>query len=170
VKNIPYRISGITKPLMPTTAAQCLLEAALCNSWPCSHHSISMDNYEEESMYMRGFGNEFESEAEGYEGLMPRNSINPQRVARGLFTEQLSGSAFTAPRGSNRRRYVNSEKLNQWKPPIPNLTILASICKLALSNTSVCLPFNFQENRRWQICFQGWRVRSKSTTMETVRK
>lgn len=54
--------------------------------------------------YLKGFGNEFESEAEGYEGALPDNQINPQRSKYNLFTEQLSGTAFTAPRGSNKRR------------------------------------------------------------------
>lgn len=54
--------------------------------------------------YMTGFGNEFTSEAEGYEGAIPKHCINPQQCKYGLFVEQLSGSAFTAPRGSNKRR------------------------------------------------------------------
>ena len=56
--------------------------------------------------YMNGFGNEFESEAQGYEGAIPRDSINPQRCKYDLFAEQLSGSAFTAPRCSNRRTWL----------------------------------------------------------------
>lgn len=55
--------------------------------------------------YMYGFGNEFESEAPGYEGsLPPLGQINPQKCANNLIAEQISGSAFTAPRGSNKRR------------------------------------------------------------------
>uniref|UniRef100_A0A6G1SHI9 Homogentisate 1,2-dioxygenase n=1 Tax=Aceria tosichella TaxID=561515 RepID=A0A6G1SHI9_9ACAR len=55
--------------------------------------------------YLNGFGNEFESEAKDYEGAIPRNLINPQRCKFNLFAEQLSGSAFTAPRCSNRRTW-----------------------------------------------------------------
>lgn len=54
--------------------------------------------------YMTGFGNEFESEAAGYEGALPEGLINPQRCKFNLIAEQLSGTAFTAPRSSNRRR------------------------------------------------------------------
>lgn len=54
--------------------------------------------------YLNGFGNEFESEAPGFEGALPRGLINPQKPAFGLYAEQLSGSAFTAPRASNKRR------------------------------------------------------------------
>ena len=50
-----------------------------------------------------GFGNEHASEA--LPGALPeRNS--PQRVPFGLYAEQLSGTAFTAPRGENRRTWL----------------------------------------------------------------
>lgn len=54
--------------------------------------------------YLSGFGNEFESEAEGYEGALPIGKNNPQRLKYDLFAEQLSGTAFTAPRTLNKRR------------------------------------------------------------------
>lgn len=54
--------------------------------------------------YQTGFGNEFASEA--VPGALPVGRNSPQRVAHGLYAEQLSGTAFTAPRGSNRRSWV----------------------------------------------------------------
>src|ERR1035437_1726532 len=54
--------------------------------------------------YQSGFGNEFASEA--VEGVLPRGQNAPQKVAHGLYTEQLSGTAFTAPRGVNRRTWL----------------------------------------------------------------
>src|ERR1700675_4502685 len=54
--------------------------------------------------YQSGFGNEFSSEAVG--GVLPRGQNSPQKVAFGLYTEQLSGTAFTAPRGVNRRTWL----------------------------------------------------------------
>src|SRR6202165_4703806 len=54
--------------------------------------------------YQSGFGNEFASEA--IEGVLPRGQNSPQTVAHGLYTEQLSGTAFTAPRGVNRRTWL----------------------------------------------------------------
>ena len=54
--------------------------------------------------YLSGFGNEFASEAA--EGVLPRGQNAPQKVAHGLYTEQLSGTAFTAPRGVNRRTWL----------------------------------------------------------------
>src|SRR5713226_7859853 len=56
--------------------------------------------------YQSGFGNEFVSEA--VEGVLPRGQNSPQKVAHGLYTEQLSGTAFTAPRGVHRWRTSRS--------------------------------------------------------------
>src|SRR5215203_3647366 len=54
--------------------------------------------------YMTGFGAHFESEA--VEGALPKGRNSPQHPAFGLYTEQLSGSAFTAPRHENRRSWL----------------------------------------------------------------
>lgn len=54
--------------------------------------------------YLTGFGNELESEALEYKGSLPEGCLNPQHLKHNLIAEQLSGSAFTAPRNSNRRR------------------------------------------------------------------
>ncbi|MGI8610684.1 MAG: homogentisate 1,2-dioxygenase [Sphingomicrobium sp.] len=53
---------------------------------------------------MTGFGGHFESEA--VEGALPRGRNSPQRPALGLYAEQLSGTAFTAPRYDNRRSWL----------------------------------------------------------------
>ena len=53
--------------------------------------------------YLTGFGNSFESEA--VPGTLPVGQNSPQRVAHGLYAEQLSGSPFTAPRVSNERSW-----------------------------------------------------------------
>src|ERR1700731_870821 len=54
--------------------------------------------------YMSGFGNSFETEA--LPGALPVGRNSPQRAAYGLYAEQLSGSPFTAPRGSNERSWL----------------------------------------------------------------
>ena len=54
--------------------------------------------------YMTGFGGHFESEAVA--GALPKGRNSPQRPAFGLYTEQLSGSSFTAPRHENRRSWL----------------------------------------------------------------
>ena len=58
----------------------------------------------EELAYHHGFGNHFESEA--YPGALPQGRNNPRIVPLGLYTEQLSGTAFTAPRNENRRTWL----------------------------------------------------------------
>jgi homogentisate 1,2-dioxygenase len=54
--------------------------------------------------YQSGFGNEFATEA--LPGALPVGRNSPQRAPYGLYAEQLSGSAFTAPRGANRRSWI----------------------------------------------------------------
>ena len=49
--------------------------------------------------YMPGFGNDFETET--LPGALPQGMNSPQRPAYGLYAEQLSGSPFTAPRGTS---------------------------------------------------------------------
>ena len=57
-----------------------------------------------ELKYQTGFGNEFATEAVA--GALPEGRNSPQRVAHGLYAEQLSGTAFTAPRHANRRSWL----------------------------------------------------------------
>ena len=53
--------------------------------------------------YMPGFGNDFETEA--LPGALPQGQNSPQKCNYGLYAEQLSGTAFTAPRGQNERTW-----------------------------------------------------------------
>ncbi len=54
--------------------------------------------------YLHGFGNELASEA--VPGVLPVGQNSPQKPPRGLYTEQLSGTPFTAPRSQNRRSWL----------------------------------------------------------------
>ena len=56
------------------------------------------------SGYLSGFGNEFATEA--LPGALPQHRNSPQQVAYGLYAEQISGTAFTAPRSHNRRSWL----------------------------------------------------------------
>ncbi|WP_372855133.1 homogentisate 1,2-dioxygenase [Sphingomonas sp.] len=56
------------------------------------------------SDYQTGFGNHFATEA--VPGALPIGRNSPQKPPFGLYTEQLSGSAFTAPRHENRRSWL----------------------------------------------------------------
>jgi homogentisate 1,2-dioxygenase len=53
--------------------------------------------------YQSGFGNEFATEA--VPGALPHGQNSPQQPSLGLYAEQYSGTAFTAPRGVNRRTW-----------------------------------------------------------------
>ena len=54
--------------------------------------------------YMSGFGNEFATEAAA--GALPQGRNSPQQVPHGLYAEVISGTAFTAPRATNRRTWM----------------------------------------------------------------
>ena len=54
--------------------------------------------------YQSGFANTFASEA--LVGALPVGRNSPQRCPYGLYAEQLSGTAFTAPRADNRRAWL----------------------------------------------------------------
>ncbi|QXJ21127.1 homogentisate 1,2-dioxygenase [Actinomadura graeca] len=54
--------------------------------------------------YLPGFGNQHVTEA--VPGALPRGRNSPQRAPLGLYAEQISGTAFTAPRRTNRRTWV----------------------------------------------------------------
>ena len=54
--------------------------------------------------YMPGFGNDFETES--LPGALPQGQNSPQKLNYGLYAEQLSGSPFTAPRGTNERSWL----------------------------------------------------------------
>src|SRR6202165_5499433 len=69
-----------------------------------TNHAETKEHAGTPVLYQSGFGNEFASEA--IEGVLPRGQNSPQTVAHGLYTEQLSGTAFTAPRGVNRRTWL----------------------------------------------------------------
>ena len=54
--------------------------------------------------YLSGFGNEFATEA--LAGALPVGRNSPQKCPYGLYAEQLTGSAFTALRGDNKRSWL----------------------------------------------------------------
>ena len=54
--------------------------------------------------YQTGFGAHFTTEAVA--GALPIGQNSPQRVPFGLYAEQISGTAFTAPRHENKRSWL----------------------------------------------------------------
>ncbi|PHV22986.1 homogentisate 1,2-dioxygenase [Janthinobacterium sp. BJB446] len=65
--------------------------------------------------YQSGFGNEFATEA--VPGALPHGQNSPQRAPLGLYAEQLSGTAFTAPRAQNRRSWLYRIRPASQHPP-----------------------------------------------------
>ncbi|MBX3709119.1 MAG: homogentisate 1,2-dioxygenase [Gammaproteobacteria bacterium] len=80
--------------------------------------------------YLSGFGNHFESEA--LEGALVKSRNSPQKAPYGLYAEQLSGSAFTAPRNVN---------LHSWLYRIQP-SVLHGAFSLVTHPTLVGTPFN----------------------------
>ena len=65
--------------------------------------------------YLSGFGNEHATEA--VPGTLPAGQNAPQRPPRGLYTEQISGTPFTAPRAENRRTWLYRIRPSAMHPP-----------------------------------------------------
>ena len=63
-----------------------------------------IDTSAREQGYQSGFGNTHSTEAEP--GALPIGRNSPQRPPLGLYAEQISGTAFTAPRDTNRRSWL----------------------------------------------------------------
>ena len=76
------------------------------------------------SGYMTGFGNSFATEA--VPGALPVGQNSPQHVPFGLYAEQLSGSAFTAPRSENRRTWLYRLRPSAAHAPFTPATIAVS--------------------------------------------
>ncbi len=61
--------------------------------------------------YQKGFGNSFATEA--IEGVIPQRKLvwysdqnSPIKLKKGVFTEQLSGTAFTVKRAENQKVWM----------------------------------------------------------------
>ena len=65
--------------------------------------------------YLSGFGSSFETEAAA--GALPVGRNSPQRPAMGLYAEQVSATAFTAPRHENRRSWLYRLRPSAMHPP-----------------------------------------------------
>jgi homogentisate 1,2-dioxygenase len=63
----------------------------------------------------RGFGSYVATEA--ITGALPVGQNSPQKVPFGLYTEQLSGTSFTAPRHENRRSWLYRIQPSASHPP-----------------------------------------------------
>src|SRR5271155_3226524 len=69
--------------------------------------------------YLTGLSNEHATEA--VPGALPVGQNAPQRPPRGLYTEQISGTPFTAPRAVNRRSWMYRIRPSAMHPPFKRL-------------------------------------------------
>jgi homogentisate 1,2-dioxygenase len=77
--------------------------------------------------YLPGWGNHHASEAVA--GALPVGRNSPQHVPSGLYAEQMSGTAFTAPRHDNRRSWLYRMRPSAAHPPFRSYardTLIAS--------------------------------------------
>ena len=84
--------------------------------------------------YQSGFGNSFATEAVA--GALPIGRNSPQRVAHGLYAEQFSGTAFTAPRADNRRSWlyrIRPAAVHGTFEPLAHEGITSDFCAVAPS-------------------------------------
>jgi len=69
-----------------------------------AHGEAELSPRDRSVAHVTGFENSFAAEAVSGAPPIMRNS--PQKAPAGLYAEQLSGSAFTAPRSSNKRTWL----------------------------------------------------------------
>ena len=85
--------------------------------------------------YQSGFGNEFATEAVA--GALPVGQNAPQQAPLGLYTEQLSGSAFTAPRAAQ-PAHLDLSHTPQRDPPSVRRSTPPDCC--AAGRSTKCPP------------------------------
>src|SRR5271156_4789879 len=88
-------------------------------SAPASASTRSADRTAAPLRYLSGFGNEHATEAVA--GALPEGQNSPQVHPLGLYTEQISGTAFTAPRAANRRSWLYRIRPSAMHPPFKRL-------------------------------------------------
>jgi homogentisate 1,2-dioxygenase len=94
---------------------------------PLRTSSAASSRLEIEPGYQSGFANEFATEA--LPGALPEGRNSPQRAAYGLYAEQVSGTAFTAPRGHNRRSWlyrIRPAAVHKPFTPLPSERLVAN--------------------------------------------
>ena len=75
--------------------------------------------------YQTGFGNEFATEA--VEGALPVGRNSPQKAPLGLYAEQFSGTAFTAPRVTNKRTWTYRIRPSVLHKPFKPYVVLTNV-------------------------------------------
>ena len=88
----------------------------------------------EEFKYQTGFGNEFATEA--VKGALPVGRNSPQIAPLGLYAEQFSGTAFTAPRLVNKRTWTYRIRPSVTHKPFERIDNKRLVSKFDASETT----------------------------------
>eukprot|EP01004_Peranema_trichophorum_P003565 NODE_2547_length_1553_cov_52.639860_g2193_i0.p1 GENE.NODE_2547_length_1553_cov_52.639860_g2193_i0~~NODE_2547_length_1553_cov_52.639860_g2193_i0.p1 ORF type:complete len:447 (-),score=86.72 NODE_2547_length_1553_cov_52.639860_g2193_i0:161-1501(-) len=91
--------------------------------------NINWDNLQ----YLNGFGNHFATES--LPNALPKGQNTPQKCPYGLYAEQLSGTAFTAPRSKNQRTWLY--RIMPTCKHLPFVEITTGLLKSDFSNAIV---------------------------------
>ena len=92
--------------------------------------------------YLSGLGSYHETEAVA--GALPHGQNSPQKVPFGLYAEQLSGSAFTAPRSANLRSWLYRLRPSAMHGPYTQIDD-------GMVRTATCREVEVSPNRlRWK--------------------
>ncbi len=103
-----------------------------------------MTTHHPRTAYIPGFGNHVSTEAVA--GALPIGRNSPQKPPFGLYAEQLSGTAFTAPRHENRRSWLYRMRPTAEHPPY---TRYDGAARFAPGTTDAPLAPN---RLRWDPC------------------
>ncbi len=93
--------------------------------------------------YQSGFANEFATEA--LPGALPVGRNSPQRAPYGLYAEQLSGTAFTAPRSHNRRSWLYRIRPAAVHQPFERMSALDAAHSAGAAGAAPRLVANFAD-------------------------
>eukprot|EP01118_Nematostelium_gracile_P008877 TRINITY_DN2965_c0_g1_i1.p1 TRINITY_DN2965_c0_g1~~TRINITY_DN2965_c0_g1_i1.p1 ORF type:complete len:443 (-),score=100.19 TRINITY_DN2965_c0_g1_i1:20-1348(-) len=97
---------------------------------------MTTPKHQEKYKYQPGFGNHFSSEA--LPNSLPADQNSPQQCPYGLYSEQLSGTAFTVPRANNQRTWFYRIKPSVCHLPFKPMD--SSVAPLLTNDFSKCVP------------------------------
>jgi len=129
------------------------------------------------SDYQTGFGNHFATEA--IPGALPIGRNSPQKPAFGLYTEQLSGTAFTAPRHENRHTwlyrlrpsaahpaFIRYEGAKRFAPGLSKSPLAPN--RLRWRPADGATFQEIQQQLRWSAVAKTWESASRSFRLATI--
>src|SRR5471030_3180712 len=160
-KRCRWREAALRPPLQPPFKVQTTAYEIVEKDKPMKPESPGAftSHTETSRHYQSGFAADFASEA--LPGALPLGRNSPQRVNYGLYAEQLSGTAFTAPRGHNRRSWLYRIRPAAVHQPFTQIEADDLRAKLVANFADV--PPTPPNQLRWDRCRCPTRPRILST-------